>query len=187
MIKATLGDYVAACGNSLPAGALLKHMEYLCAHSSIVVDEHKWYIKPREVMMTEVGLTINRYNAALAKLQELGFIQVDYTTSLLPQKNNTRRTMFSVTPLAVESVEKAVSNRKGGYSSKQPESDQDVSHSVAGPSPTVGQPVGHPSLYKGEEIIEETLNITPNASASVQTQVDHLEKCFREETNHHHS
>ena len=73
MIKATLGDYVAACGNSLPAGALLKHMEYLCAHSNIVVDEHKWYIKPREAMMIEVGLTINRYNVALAKLQELGF------------------------------------------------------------------------------------------------------------------
>src|SRR5665647_500302 len=116
MIKATLGDYVAACGNSLPAGALLKHMEYLCAHSSIVVDEHKWYIKPREVMMTEVGLTINRYNAALAKLQELGFIQVDYTTSLLPnQKSNVRRTMFSVTPVAAEAVEKAVSMRKGTY------------------------------------------------------------------------
>jgi hypothetical protein len=71
MIKATLGDYVAACGNSLPAGALLKHMEYLCAHSNIVVDEHKWYIKPREAMMLEVGLSINRYNAALANCTPL--------------------------------------------------------------------------------------------------------------------
>jgi hypothetical protein len=60
MIKATLGDYVAACGNSLPAGALLKHMEYLCAHSTIVVDEHKWYIKPREDMMLEVGPLVER-------------------------------------------------------------------------------------------------------------------------------
>ena len=60
MIKATFGDYVAACGNSLPAGALLKHMEYLCAHSSIVVDEHKWYIKSRDDMMLEVGLSSYR-------------------------------------------------------------------------------------------------------------------------------
>lgn len=186
MIKATLGDYVAACGNSLPAGALLKHMEYLCAHSNIVVDEHKWYIKPREAMMLEVGLSINRYNAALAKLQEIGFIQVDYTTSLLPQKNNTRRTMFSVTTLAADAVNKAVNLRKGTYVSN-PESSPESTDSVVSIQPTVGVGIGDPSLYKGQEIIEETLNIAPNASASVQTQVDHLEKCFREETNHHHS
>jgi hypothetical protein len=168
MIKATLGDYVAACGNSLPAGALLKHMEYLCAHSSIVVDEHKWYIKTREDTMIEVGLTINRYNAALAKLQELGMIQVDYTTSLLPQKNNTRRTMFSVTPLAAEAVNKAVNLRKGTYVSNS-ESSPESTDSVASIQPTVGVVIGNPSLYKGQEITEEVLNITPNASASVQT------------------
>ena len=168
MIKATLGDYVAACGNSLPAGALLKHMEYLCAHSNIVVDEHKWYIKTREDTMIEVGLTINRYNAALAKLQELGMIQVDYTTSLLPQKNNTRRTMFSVTPLAAEAVNKAVNLRKGTYVSNS-ESSPESTDSVASIQPTVGVVIGNPSLYKIQEILEETLNIRPNASASVQT------------------
>jgi hypothetical protein len=169
MIKATLGDYVAACGNSLPAGALLKHMEYLCAHSNIVVDEHKWYIKSRDDMMLEVGLSINRYNAALAKLQEIGFIQVDYTTSLLPQKNNTRRTMFSVTLLAVEEVEKSVAMRKGTYVPNQPESVSEPVDTPSGSPPTVSLVIGNPSLYKGEEILEETLNIGPNASASVQT------------------
>ena len=151
MIKATLGDYVAACGNSLPAGALLKHMEYLCAHSTIVVDEHKWYVKPREDMMIEVGLTINKYNAALAKLQELGFIQVDYTTSLLPQKNNTRRTMFSVTPLAVKEVEKAVSVRKGTYVSK-PQCAPEPVVTQAEPQHTVSPVVGHPSLYLNSRV-----------------------------------
>jgi hypothetical protein len=169
MIKATLGDYVAACGNSLPAGALLKHMEYLCAHSSIVVDEHKWYIKPREDMMLEVGLTINRYNAALAKLQELGFIQVDYTTSLLPQKNNTRRTMFSVTPLAVKEVEKSVSMRKGTYVENQPEPVSEPVVTLAEPQHTVSPVIGQHSLYLDSESILETPYITPNASASVQT------------------
>src|ERR1039457_1526355 len=156
MIKATLGDYVAACGNSLPAGALLKHMEYLCAHSNIVVDEHKWYIKTREDTMIEVGLTINRYNAALAKLQEIGFIQVDYTTSLLPQKNNTRRTMFSVTPDAIKAVENAVALRKGTYI--QPESVSEPVDTPSGSQPTVSLIIGNPSLYKIQEILEETLN-----------------------------
>jgi hypothetical protein len=147
MIKATLGDYVAACGNSLPAGALLKHMEYLCAHSSIVVDEHKWYIKPREDMMAEVGMTVYAYKLAMQYLQESGFIQVDYTTSLLPnQKSNTRRTMFSVTPLAVEEVEKSVAMRKGTYVPNQPESVSEPVDTPSGSPPTVSLVIGNPSL-----------------------------------------
>ena len=81
--------------------------------------------------------------------------------------------MFSVTPLAAEAVEKAVAVRKGTYVSN-PESKSESTDSVVSIQPTVGVGIGDPSLYKGQEIIEETLNIAPNASASVQTQVDHL-------------
>ena len=81
----------------------------------------------------------------MIKLQELGFIQIGYTTDLMPQKNNARRTMFSVTPAAIKAVEAVVNSWKGGYSVPKPASTQSGNQSVLSPI------IGHSPLYKSEE------------------------------------
>ena len=122
----------------------------------------------------------------MIKLQELGFIQVDYTTSLLPQQqNNTRRTMFSVTPEAHAAIEKSVAVRKGTYPPESIQSEDDSQPQCGLIPSTVGLNPIHHSLIQGEKNARRILNIRPNASASVQARIDEFEKRFREETNYH--
>jgi hypothetical protein len=67
----------------------------------------------------------------------------------------------------IKAVENAVALRKGTYI--QPESVSEPVVTLSGFPPTVSLVIGNPSLYKGEEILEEDLNMGPTASASVQT------------------
>lgn len=102
MPKALVGDYTAICGTgpcAFYAGNLLYRMMYLHDRSEVTLNGKRWYIKTREELMRELGLSEHMYKTALARLKELGFVEVMYTQSLTKQ-SALRSTAFHVTEKA---------------------------------------------------------------------------------------
>lgn len=167
MIKASTGDYIAACGRDTNAGLLLNQMLYRCEHAS--VDLNGWYIRTRQQWMAELGLSKYAYHAAMNKLIEANFIEVAYTCEVL--NDRTRRTMFRVTEIARAAVMKA-SNARRRSSDRRPTAVRESSDR----SPDRGR---H-SLYTLKESFRDPVRVADDEDVIGDRTPKTVEKWFRE-------
>jgi hypothetical protein len=176
---ASIGKYASICGGSLYAGVLLERMMYLYDHSKVVVDGVRWYVRSKENLMEDTGLSRRHYDRAVDRLKELGYVEFRYLPSLVKGEHaHLRTTAFRV-------LEKAKAAMIEG--AKKPKNvPTDESHGVP-----AGQYIGgltsstHTVPTYKKYIIKPLIDVH-NTDVSVGTPkgagVQEIERAFREGT-----